>query len=204
MGEFNDDELLEKLDLAFECMVDSAKNQFPEDEPMLRRAHDQIRLILENKKMAEPSEEWINEKHEEWVDGYWKLPSRVGVVLFEYTKNFIRSLLKESPMSLVPKDWLPTAENVNALPEPVRKYIHELATNCDPPSLVQENAILKENCKALEMTKKPKVSREEIKNVVDNLAKIREETKSSALNHEALFFEHWLRKKDVEVEEWLS
>lgn len=30
------------------------------------------------------------------------------------------------------KDWLPTAANVNALPEPLRHYIHQLETIADP------------------------------------------------------------------------
>lgn len=51
----------------------------------------------------------------------------------------------------VKKDWLPTAENINALPEPLRKYIYELETNCDPPTLVRDNIIIKENIKALEI-----------------------------------------------------
>jgi hypothetical protein len=28
--------------------------------------------------------------------------------------------------------WKPTPENINALPEPIRQYIHDLATVCDP------------------------------------------------------------------------
>lgn len=28
--------------------------------------------------------------------------------------------------------WQPTSENINALPEPVRKYVHDLETRCDP------------------------------------------------------------------------
>jgi len=28
--------------------------------------------------------------------------------------------------------WSPTASNVNALPEPLRGYIHQLETVCDP------------------------------------------------------------------------
>ena len=30
------------------------------------------------------------------------------------------------------QEWLPTADNINALPEPIRKYIADLATRCDP------------------------------------------------------------------------
>lgn len=39
-------------------------------------------------------------------------------------------------------DWTPTPENINALPDPVRKYIHDLQTNVDPQGLVRQNHIL--------------------------------------------------------------
>jgi hypothetical protein len=35
-------------------------------------------------------------------------------------------------------DWTPTPENVNALPEPLRRYIHDLQTVCDPAGDVRE------------------------------------------------------------------
>lgn len=47
------------------------------------------------------------------------------------------------------KDWLPTPENINALPEPVRKFIHDIESNCDPQGLVRENLLIKDTCKAL-------------------------------------------------------
>ena len=53
-------------------------------------------------------------------------------------------------------NWLPTAENISALPEPIRKYIGELETNADPLSMIRDNTLLRENCKALEI----KVERE--------------------------------------------
>jgi hypothetical protein len=40
--------------------------------------------------------------------------------------------------------WVPTPDNVNALPEPLRKYIHELIANCDPGDLVRENILLQQ------------------------------------------------------------
>jgi hypothetical protein len=43
----------------------------------------------------------------------------------------------------------PTAENVDGLPSPIRDYIHDLATNCDPSGNVQTVAVLRENVKAL-------------------------------------------------------
>ena len=49
------------------------------------------------------------------------------------------------------KIWLPTSENINTLPDPIRKYIHDLEANCDPAGMVQENAILKDMIKTLEI-----------------------------------------------------
>lgn len=40
--------------------------------------------------------------------------------------------------------WVPTAENINALPKPVRDYIHGLAANCDPSGMVRENTQLRD------------------------------------------------------------
>jgi len=37
--------------------------------------------------------------------------------------------------------WLPTAENVNALPEGIRRYIYDLQTRCDPAHDVQKMAL---------------------------------------------------------------
>jgi hypothetical protein len=37
--------------------------------------------------------------------------------------------------------WLPTAENVNALPEGIRRYMHDLQTRCDPANDVQRMAL---------------------------------------------------------------
>jgi hypothetical protein len=40
--------------------------------------------------------------------------------------------------------WLPTAENINALAEPIRKYIHDIETNCDPAGTVREVTLLRD------------------------------------------------------------
>jgi hypothetical protein len=37
--------------------------------------------------------------------------------------------------------WLPTAENVNALPEGVRRYVHDLEQRCDPAHDIQKMAV---------------------------------------------------------------
>ncbi|MDB5448583.1 MAG: hypothetical protein JWQ97_3900 [Phenylobacterium sp.] len=47
-------------------------------------------------------------------------------------------------------DWIPTAENINALPMPLRVYIHKLATHCDPSMTLQENYELRQQVRALE------------------------------------------------------
>jgi hypothetical protein len=38
----------------------------------------------------------------------------------------------------VPNDWQPTAENINALPLPLRRYIMHLETHADPAFTLQE------------------------------------------------------------------
>lgn len=48
------------------------------------------------------------------------------------------------------QDWTPTAENINALPEPVRKFVHELAPNCDPAGTVRDLTIARDTIRALE------------------------------------------------------
>lgn len=54
---------------------------------------------------------------------------------------------------LIEKSWLPTVENINCLPEPVRKYIHEIETMSDPSGIIRENAIARETIKSLEILK---------------------------------------------------
>jgi hypothetical protein len=55
-----------------------------------------------------------------------------------------------------PPDWTPTADNINALPEPLRRYIHDLEAVCDPAGDVQklfqlkvENQMLRQECERL-------------------------------------------------------
>ena len=45
--------------------------------------------------------------------------------------------------------WIPTPENINALPFPLRRYIHDLSTLCDPAGIVRENIIVRNENKAL-------------------------------------------------------
>jgi len=46
-------------------------------------------------------------------------------------------------------DFTPTAENVNALPERLRAYIHDLETRCDPAGDVAARIVSTDNAEAL-------------------------------------------------------
>ena len=53
-------------------------------------------------------------------------------------------------------DWSPTPANINALPNPLRRYIHDLKTICDPAGdiaemfrLRVENKLLRWECERL-------------------------------------------------------
>lgn len=47
-------------------------------------------------------------------------------------------------------DWLPTADNINALPMPLRRYIHDIETKWDPAHTVQELAAARDLIAQLE------------------------------------------------------
>ncbi len=47
------------------------------------------------------------------------------------------------------ENFLPTAENINALPEGIRNYVHLLETRCDPAGDVQALILARENVAAL-------------------------------------------------------
>jgi hypothetical protein len=38
--------------------------------------------------------------------------------------------------------WQPTVENINGLPDPLRRYIHDMETVCDPAGIVARNILL--------------------------------------------------------------
>lgn len=69
-------------------------------------------------------------------------------------------------------DWTPTVEAINALPEPLRRYIMNLETRCDPAGetrerilIAEENAMLR---KKLADIMPPHF--EEFQRQIDNLA----------------------------------
>lgn len=46
--------------------------------------------------------------------------------------------------------WVPSAVNVNALPEPIRRYVHDLETRCDPAGDVRELTIARDTIRQLD------------------------------------------------------
>lgn len=48
------------------------------------------------------------------------------------------------------QQWLPTADAINALPEPLRRYIHDLETKCDPAGDLRELALARDTIRYLE------------------------------------------------------
>lgn len=90
------------------------------------------------------TEEWIEEKARKAMNMVY---GAEGCGMYD-CKDFIRSLVEEMPT--ICKDWLPTVENINNLPEPVRKYIRDIETNVDPQGMVRENVIMKDTIKTLE------------------------------------------------------
>ena len=53
-------------------------------------------------------------------------------------------------MTLDYSDWTPTAENINALPDPLREYICHIETLCDPAGIVAENTLLQDQTRQLD------------------------------------------------------
>jgi uncharacterized small protein (DUF1192 family) len=45
--------------------------------------------------------------------------------------------------------WTPTSDNINALPLPIRRYIHDLSTDADPSGTIREAICQRENALAL-------------------------------------------------------
>lgn len=48
------------------------------------------------------------------------------------------------------ENWIPTSEEIDKLPEPIRDYIHGLETNADPSGMIRENTIAKDIIASLE------------------------------------------------------
>ena len=48
----------------------------------------------------------------------------------------------------LPEGWTPTDDNINALPAPLRRYIHDIETKCDPAGDIRTIAVLRDHLEA--------------------------------------------------------
>jgi hypothetical protein len=71
--------------------------------------------------------------------------------LLAIQKTAITALTDPPPVGDYWERWLPAPAHINALPQPVRTYLHDLETNTDPAGMVAENALLRDLIGALEM-----------------------------------------------------
>jgi hypothetical protein len=55
----------------------------------------------------------------------------------------------QTPPLVIDPSWTPTAENINALPRPLRQYIHDLQANTDLVETMRENFRLRQEIAAL-------------------------------------------------------
>lgn len=86
-----------------------------------------------------PTGDFPNQDGMIWSDAHGWVPARWGPLPMQERADMIQP------------DWTPTAENINALPDPLRLYIHELETVCDPAGDVRELYRLKEENKMLRL-----------------------------------------------------
>jgi murein L,D-transpeptidase YcbB/YkuD len=83
--------------------------------------------------------------------------------------------------------WLPTAENIEALPAPIRDYIHRLQTNVDPAGDQATLMIERDRVRQLSAALAERDSR-----VLDGVALIAEE------RHRQVLAEGWTPEHDAE------
>src|SRR5882757_8338962 len=66
------------------------------------------------------------------------------------TSGHLRPAVTAEPVAVdVSPTWTPTSDNINTLPEPLRRYIHDLEAVCDPAGDVAEMFRLREENKVL-------------------------------------------------------
>jgi len=102
-----------------------------------------------------------------------ELPKKRGLLIDEIISKYpevVRIILRKLLLKLdeleISEDWLPTPENINALPEPIRKYIHDLETNTDPAHIVRENILIKDTCRVLLIKLEEKKQKKDIPKVI--------------------------------------
>lgn len=102
----------------------------------------------------EINEKYVEEKAREFLNAYtdndYEHDPSFYVEKIKLIKELITQIIRDARGVGIGDDWLPTAESVNALPEPLRLYIGSLDMNADPAGMVQENVLLKDAIKQYE------------------------------------------------------
>ncbi len=157
MKELSKEKLLDELEKAVGIKTvayEQIKEMIKRGIPILRH-HDRRQTL--KKKPASQLPEKRGLTIDEIISTY---PASVRILIVQLVAQIER--LRKAPEPMIGKGWLPTAKNTNALPEPLRNYIAELATNADPPSMVADNIIMKDTIKTLEkmLEKLPEITEE--------------------------------------------
>ena len=113
--------------------------------------------IARLREQHEAAGEWYAVTEKGTVDICTRKPRRLAVVALMVSPEDAECIIAEH--EAVPdlcdevgrlRSWTPTAENINALPDGIRQYVHDLETRSDPTGDVQTIAVQKENLCALE------------------------------------------------------
>ena len=130
------------------------------DDRAYKRIVELIKIFFAKEVSSGPIKEDISRPVlTEWLEGINQAATAVkDHYVMKATTQLIAMLSETEKARLIwdatcpeiPPYWLPSAENINALPEPVRNYVSGLETNADPPSMVADNIIMKDTIKTLE------------------------------------------------------
>jgi len=77
-------------------------------------------------------------------------PDQAKIVVKMLNTINAKPIAEGPPTVNIPREWLPTSANINALPEPVRSYIADIETRCDPQYTMQQSVLLKDQVRQLE------------------------------------------------------
>ena len=105
--------------------IRALKSSFPREAVVVERIAEAMADVIANRHGHE-RDDWLNdERREEARAAYRALKSSTPTT---------GEASAPPPLS---EGWTPTAANINALPDPLRRYIHDLETRCDPTGDVQ-------------------------------------------------------------------
>jgi hypothetical protein len=75
----------------------------------------------------------------------YPLTARLEVAYTMAPNDVDKKAIREAIDIIKPFDnWLPTADNINALPPKLKDYVCHIETLCDPQYIIQENCMLRD------------------------------------------------------------